>query len=85
MPLKTFFRLSSMVAIVGVSSCVDLKKAVYFNDTYNQEIASAISNLEPVIQKNDLLSISVTSLLPAATEVSSQIDNRISAGTSINK
>lgn len=72
-----------LLVIIALNSCVDVKKATYFNDTYNVTIASSVSTLEPVIQKNDLLSISVTSLLPAATEIfNAPNDNRISSGTS---
>lgn len=50
------------------SSCIDVKKAVYFNnvrDTVFNDVAT--SDLLPVIQKNDLLSITVSSLNPEAT------------------
>lgn len=42
-----------------------MKKVVYFNDISDTQINNAIANLEPVIQKNDLLSITVSS--PNAT------------------
>jgi polysaccharide biosynthesis/export protein len=48
-------------------SCVDTKKAVLFNELNETSIASRIEDIEPVIQKNDLLSISVSSLNPEAT------------------
>jgi polysaccharide biosynthesis/export protein len=47
------------------SSCTNMKKVVYMNDISEREITNAIDNIEPVIQKNDLLSISVSS--PNAT------------------
>ena len=48
-------------------SCVDTKKAVLFNELNQTSIASKIEDMEPIIQKNDLLSISVSSLNPEAT------------------
>ena len=42
-------------------SCADTKPVTYFNELSDQEIAYKVQDLEPVIQKNDLLSISVTS------------------------
>jgi len=72
-----------LASLLFIVSCVDVKKATYFNDTYNASIVSTVTNLESVLQKNDLLSISVTSLLPAATEIfNSPNDNRIISGTS---
>nr|WP_240348100.1 polysaccharide biosynthesis/export family protein [Longitalea arenae] len=56
-----------MVLLAGVlcASCTNTKKVVYFNGISDTEISNAIDNLEPVIQKNDLLSITVSS--PNAT------------------
>jgi polysaccharide export outer membrane protein len=54
---------------VLVSSCVDSKKAIYFNNIGNTSIRPPIADLEPVIQKSDLLSIYVSSLNPEATVV----------------
>lgn len=51
------------------SSCVDTKKAVYFNNIGNTSIRPPLADLEPVIQKSDLLSIYVSSLNPDATMV----------------
>jgi polysaccharide export outer membrane protein len=49
-------------------SCVNTRKAVYFNDIQDSTIPLTIADLEPVIQKNDLLSITVSSLNTKATE-----------------
>lgn len=51
------------------ASCVNVKKAIYFNNIPDSTIRATIQNLEPVIQKNDLLSISVSSLNITASEV----------------
>ncbi len=49
------------------SACVDTKKVTYFHDLGEGVIPSSIVNLEPVISKSDILSISVTSPNPDAT------------------
>ncbi len=84
MPFKLFFRFVPILIISVFSiSCVNIKKATYFNNTYNAEIASTVSNLEPVIHNNDLLSISVSSLLPAATEIfNTPNENKTASNTS---
>jgi polysaccharide biosynthesis/export protein len=55
------------VLVFGIllSSCANTKKVVYLNDVGTKQINNTIDNLEPVIQKNDLLSITVSS--PNAT------------------
>ncbi|WP_230392234.1 polysaccharide biosynthesis/export family protein [Pontibacter sp. FD36] len=52
-----------------LSACVSTKDAVYFNNIGNSEIKGSTESLEPVIQPNDLLSITISSLNPAASEV----------------
>jgi polysaccharide biosynthesis/export protein len=51
------------------SSCVSTKDAVYFNNIGSTEIKGRTDSLEPIIQPNDLLSITISSLNPAASEV----------------
>jgi polysaccharide biosynthesis/export protein len=48
-------------------SCVDTRKVTYFPDLGEGLIPSSAVNLEPVINKSDILSISVTSPNPDAT------------------
>lgn len=48
-------------------SCVDTKTVTYFNDLNEGVLTSPAVNLEPVIQKSDILSITVTSPNPEAT------------------
>lgn len=50
-------------------SCVNSRKAIYFNNIQDTTVNSSLTNVEPVIQTNDLLNISVTSLNPEATMV----------------
>ncbi|HUR11459.1 MAG TPA: polysaccharide biosynthesis/export family protein [Flavitalea sp.] len=45
------------------------RQALYFNDLKDGVIASNLENAEPKIQKNDILSISVSSLNPEATAI----------------
>lgn len=56
------------VAFLG-ASCVSTEKATYFNHTKTSRFRTELESLEPVIQKNDLLSISVSSLNPEASEI----------------
>jgi polysaccharide biosynthesis/export protein len=58
-----------LLYVVFISSCLNTKKATYFNEGSDMEIEYAIQNLEPVIQKNDLLSITVSSLNAEANQL----------------
>lgn len=64
-------RISSVCLLAWIclilGSCADSKKVSYFNDVSEGVIPSAAVNLEPVIQKSDILSITVTSPNPEAT------------------
>ncbi|TKK70323.1 polysaccharide export protein [Ilyomonas limi] len=51
------------------TSCVNTKKAVYFNNIADTVLPALVDGLEPVIQKGDLLSISVSSLSPEVTTI----------------
>lgn len=59
----------STLLIIIFSSCTDVKKATYFNNLSDGEIQVKAESLEPVIQKNDLLSISVSSLNADASKL----------------
>ena len=50
-------------------SCGNLERATYFNDMGDVEFTEAVGNLEPVLQKNDILSITVSSLNAEAAEM----------------
>lgn len=65
-PLFVYFLL-----LFGVfSSCSNSKSVVYFSNLRDTAFANAEGKtLDPVIQKNDVLSITVTSLNPKATEI----------------
>jgi len=59
----------ALFTIFGFSSCVNVKKATYFNDIAESEIPSNFDNLQPLLKENDLLKITVSSLNPEATEI----------------
>jgi polysaccharide export outer membrane protein len=60
-------RLASIAGLLlfGFTSCVSTQKATYFNNLSEKEFAD--EDVIPVIQKSDLLSITVSSLNPEAT------------------
>ena len=65
----TIFFLSCICACVLLfSSCVNTHKITYFNNTADS-VFPATDGLEPVIQKGDILSVSVSSLSPEVTNV----------------
>ena len=69
--LNRFLFLSSLVVMTGLLavSCVDTRKAVYFNNIGNSEITSTMPDLEPVIQTSDLLAIYVSSANAEASQM----------------
>ena len=67
-----YSKLSMFLFLSGIlllSSCVNSRKAIYFNNIQDTTLNNALASVEPVIQTNDLLNISVTSLNPEATMV----------------
>jgi polysaccharide biosynthesis/export protein len=73
--------LLPLLCLLCFTSCVNTKKAVYFNHLPDTEFESRSQDLEPVLQPNDLLSITVSSPNPEATEVFN-IPNTTSTQTS---
>lgn len=69
--LKTARKLYGLLFILGVSlilgGCASSKNIEYFKDINEGVIPNSIANLEPVINKSDILSITVTSPNPDAT------------------
>lgn len=61
--------LSAGILIVILSSCVNTQKVTYFNDVKDSARILSNANLEPVIQKKDILSITVSSLSNEATVI----------------
>lgn len=64
-----------------IGSCVSTKDVVYFDEINNTEFVDEVQDLEPILQKNDLLSISVSSLNPQASEYFNAINISNSRGT----
>ena len=68
--MKPKFKVLVLMCVVLFSaSCVNTRKAVYFNNIGDTTMVAGISDLEPVIKPNDILSISVSSLNPEASNV----------------
>src|SRR5262245_49337946 len=63
-----FLLVLCFLCILSVS-CVNTKKIVYFNNVQDTTLKTTDVNIESVIQKNDLLSITVSSLNPEASLV----------------
>ena len=69
-PFKTTIGKTVLVIAVEVllaTACTDTKKVVYFNGIQDTVLKTAITASEPIIQKNDLISITVSSLNPEAS------------------
>ncbi len=60
----TFFLIAACL-----SSCGSAKNAIYFNNNTSIAYTNKAQNLEPVIQLNDLLSITVSSINPEAAQM----------------
>jgi len=66
---KKLYLFALIVIMLFATSCVNQKKATYFNDLGNTTITTQTPVPESVIQKNDLLNISVSSLDPTGKAV----------------
>ncbi|RYY63092.1 MAG: polysaccharide export protein [Chitinophagaceae bacterium] len=58
---------AALVVLICFSSCVNTRNATYFNDLKDSRIATNQPIPELLLQKNDILSITVTSLNPEAS------------------
>ena len=58
-----------MAAIIFCTSCVNTKKATYFDGIQDAEMIVVTPEFEPIVKPNDILSISVSSLNPQASEL----------------
>lgn len=71
--MKLNFKILALFFVVAVqlfiSSCANVKKARYFADQRDGEIASKNISAQTLIQSNDILSISVSSLNQEATAI----------------
>jgi len=66
-----------------LSSCASNRKTVYFNDQQDAVLKSANVPSKNTIHPNDLLSIAVTSLNPAATEIFNKPNNSYVSSTGL--
>jgi polysaccharide export outer membrane protein len=57
----------TVISIFSATSCVNTKKAIYFDNIQDTVLQPLKADLESTIQAKDLLSISVSSLNPEAT------------------
>lgn len=64
-----FVFLKLCFCLLTISSCVNSKKMIYLDNIGDAEISRKAENLDPIIQTNDLLSISVSSPNPVATQI----------------
>jgi len=64
------------------SSCVDTRKAVYFNNITDSKIPATTKEMEPIIQHNDIIAIQVSSLNPEASLIfnTPKTTNNVSGG-----
>lgn len=58
-----------MAIVIALTGCVDTREVVYFNGVNDSQIPGKTVVPESPIQKNDILSITVSSLNPEATAV----------------
>ncbi|MGS0525296.1 polysaccharide biosynthesis/export family protein [Zobellia nedashkovskayae] len=63
------FSLNIITGLLFLVSCGSAKNATYFNKDANMAFANRSENLNPIIQKNDLLSIIVSSINPDAAKM----------------
>ena len=72
-----------LLTCLFISSCVDTRKAVYFNNIKDSSIP-ATKDFEPVIQQNDIIAIHVSSLNPEASLIfnTPKSTNNLSTGGS---
>lgn len=67
--LRKNYLLTVTIIALLTTSCIDTRKATYFNGVNDGATTATIPVPESIIRKNDILSISVTSLNAAATEI----------------
>lgn len=74
--------IPALLAIFFLFSCTNTKKLVYFNDVGNTTIAGVSKNDEVVIGPNDILSITISSLNPEASELFNRSKESVTKTTS---
>lgn len=66
--LKIFF-LKLVILSCLLSSCLNTKQATYFANSVDTSFSTIKEDVEPIIQKNDILSIHISSLNAEASEI----------------
>lgn len=69
---KSFLIGLTLCSLVLLSSCGNTKNSIYFNNVSSKTFRTNVEQMEPIIQKNDLLSITVTSVNTEATALFNQ-------------
>jgi len=77
--IAKFFLVSLLIS--SLTSCVNLKKTTYFYETQDTKFMTDARNLESVLEKNDLLSITVSSINPEAAEIFNMTNNNERSST----
>lgn len=77
---NSIFLLFLLLCFVVFSSCVNTRRATYFNNLQTVDLPE--QDIEPIIQKNDILSIIVSSLNPEATAIFNTPNQSVIASTS---
>jgi polysaccharide biosynthesis/export protein len=67
-----------------LTSCLNTRKVAYFSDVKDSTVVPSKSGLEPVIQKKDILSISVSSLSKEATVLFNMPNLPITPNTTVD-
>lgn len=76
--------VAALLLVVHFSSCSTVEKATYFNDLGDAEFQETTATLEPVLQKNDILSITVSSLNVEAAEMFNAANKTSAQGGAVN-
>ena len=66
---KIYHYLFLLLLINGLSSCMSTKQATYFSNASDTTILTRLDEAETLIQKNDMLSVYISSLNPEASAV----------------
>ena len=81
--LKQFVSILLFFSFLILSSCSTSKNTVYFNNQQDAVLKASNLSTKNVIQPNDILSIAVTSLNPAATEIFNKPNNSYVSSSSV--
>jgi len=87
MKKNVLYPLSLLLIILYCSSCLNTKNVSYMNNATDATYAQSAADVEVLIQKNDILSIAISSLNPEASAVFNTTNNFVisastAAGTS---